>query len=301
MGHRMRLLLTFVLATVSLFTIGMMTAIPAPAQVYIAPSASTVYLRAATQVYAGPGSQYPRVEYAPPGRSVHLHGCLTSHDWCDVSTSMNRGWVPSQALAVYRNQQYYDLSQSRGWFAYPLLTFTFDRYWSDHYRNRDWYRDRDRYRHSRPWDRPGFDPRHTDRRWNDDERRRWRNEDRDSRREWRQRDRNNDGRPDWQDRTHDRRPGDRDYRGLPRGNDGNRDYRGLPRRGNGVGNTAPRTDVPSPDVRRPPRTNVPPPDVRRPRPDVPPPDVRRSPVELPEHRGGDRRRPGRASEATQVE
>lgn len=283
----MRPLLPIFLATAGLFAAGALTSVPAQAQVYISPS-SSVYLRAATEVYAGPGYEYPRVEYAPAGRAVNLYGCLTTNDWCDVSTSMTRGWVPSQALAVYRNQQYYDLSQSRSWYAYPLISFVFDRYWNDHYRNRDWYRDRDRYRHHRNWERPGprpgIDPRFRDR-------------DRDGTPNYRDRDRNNDGRPDWRNRD-GRGNGRDDHRN--RNERDARDYRGLPRRNDRVGNT-PAPNVPTPDVRRP-RPDVPRPDVRRPGSDVPPQNRIREPrSDRPAPRRNRVEEVNRAGQATQIE
>lgn len=231
----MRSLFSLTLAAASAIAVFMLASVPASAQVHA--SNSQVYLRTATEVFAGPHYDYPRVDHVQPGRSVHLHGCLTGHDWCDVSTQFNRGWVPSHVLAVYQNNHYYELPQAHGWLAYPLITFVFDRYWADHYRTRSWYRDRDRYRNHHRYQNPRFDPRE-----------RWRTGP-----GFNPRERTGPG-FDPRHRDHvprDRnipRPGERDYRGLPRRNDGGRDYRGMPRRDGGVGNSprTPRVDTPSP-------------------------------------------------------
>lgn len=233
----MRPFLSLILTAAVLLAASIALPAAAQTQVYVSPG-SQVHVRAGAQIHAGPGPEYPRVEYVRFSTTASLYGCLSEVEWCDISTPTARGWVPTYALAVQQNQRFYDFSQSRAWYAYPVITFVIDRYWHDHYRNRDWYRDRDRYRHHRHGDwypqgrRPHVDPRFHRGDW---DRNRGRNIHPPRERENRQR----------QDES-------KDYRGFPRRVDQeNRDYRGMPRWRDRVGNTPRRPDIPRPDIRRP--------------------------------------------------
>lgn len=285
----MRPILSAILTAAGLIFGGLALPATAQTQIYVSPG-SQVHIRAGAQLHAGPGVEYPGVEYVRFSATAHLHGCLSHYEWCDVSTSTSRGWVPAYALAVLQNQRFYDFTQSRNWYAYPIITFVFDRYWHDHYRSRDWYRDRHRYRHHHGGNRdnrPGVDPRFRDGTWD-------RSRVRDGRRDDRQR-RDREIRP--------RQDDNRDYRGFPRRVDQeNRDYRGMPRWRDRVGNPPRGPDIPPPDVRRP-RPDMPSPDLRRPEPVAPPqnrPRDRESDRPAPPRRGQPER--GRQSgEAVRVE
>lgn len=175
--------------------------------------------RTGTQVYAGPGYDYPRVDYLAGGQRVTLFGCLSDNRWCDVGAGYDRGWVPATNLVVWRGGSSYGLYQSRDWNPYPIISFLFGSYWNDHYRNRSWYHDRNhwnRWDHGR-WDRDRNNDGRIDRRYRD--------RDRDGIPNQWDRDRNNDGRldPRFRDRDRDGIPNrwDRD-----RNNDGRADRRG---------------------------------------------------------------------------
>lgn len=220
MRHSIPLLLAGALASA-----GAMVAPAANAQVYTT-TASQVQLRNSTSLFAGPGYDYPRVEYLRAGQSIRLYGCLSNNAWCDVSSGYARGWVDAGNLVVYRYNRPYGLYESRSWYAYPFVNFIFGSYWNDHYRGRTWYNDRNNWNR---WDR------------HDRNDRDWRNRanDRDGRPNWNDRDRNNDGRrDDWrtQDRDRDGIPNNRD-RNPTRPNPGtNPDWRTRDRDRDGVPN-----------------------------------------------------------------
>ncbi|MGE7369740.1 SH3 domain-containing protein [Neorhizobium sp. NPDC001467] len=177
---------------------------------------------------SGPSTGYPAVTVVPVGAPITVHGCMSNVNWCDVSFVGGRGWVSGSYISTtYRQNRVYvepDYYRSLG---IPTVTFEVDNYWGRYYRDRDFYRDRDR------WDRrpPPPPPR-----WTRDDRRGpppgW---DRDDRRGpppgW---DRGND-RGNWdRDRDRDRDRGDwnrgnDDRRGPPQGwTGGNDDRRGPP-------------------------------------------------------------------------
>jgi len=123
-------------------------------------------LRSSTPLLAGPGRSYPTVVYANRGQRVRLHGCLDAYAWCDVSYDVNetvrqngryitarysvRGWVDADDITVWRHNRAYDFYDASEWYRYPVVSFLFDQYWSNNYRNQRWYNDRTRYRNS-PW------------------------------------------------------------------------------------------------------------------------------------------------------
>lgn len=197
----------------------------APAQAQYYSNASTwTTVRGTTDIKTGPSYAYPSVGFVRNGQGVRLHGCLSDYSWCDVSfstrivnygirgyypqTITERGWIEADHLSVWRGNQAYDFYSARNWYQYPVITFMFDQYWRNHYSQRHWYRDRDRFRHHR-WDND-----------NNRDNRRWDRRDRDNRRDWDRdrRDWNVDrDRRDWDRNRNDRRDWDR-RNDIPRQN-----------------------------------------------------------------------------------
>ena len=95
---------------------------------------------------AGPSTNFPVITVIPDGRSVEIHGCLSDRPWCDVSFFGNRGWVSGHYVqASYRSRRVRvepDYYRSLG---IPSVVFSIGTYWNNHYRNRSFYRDRDRW------------------------------------------------------------------------------------------------------------------------------------------------------------
>jgi len=155
------------------------------------------YSTANVNMRAGPSTRYPAVAVIPAGSSVEIRGCLSDLNWCDVEFYGGRGWVSGQYVqALYQQRRIYVGPQYYRPLGIPVIRFSVDNYWDRYYRNRDFYRERDR------WSR-GPDYYYRDR----DNRDRDRDRDRDNRdreRNWRERDRDRD----WRDRD-----GDQDRRG----------------------------------------------------------------------------------------
>ncbi|MBB3136162.1 uncharacterized protein YraI [Rhizobium pisi] len=165
------------------------------------------YSTANVNMRAGPSTRYPAVAVIPAGSSVEIRGCLSDLNWCDVEFYGGRGWVSGQYVqALYQQRRIYVGPQYYRPLGIPVIRFSVDNYWDRYYRNRDFYRERDR------WSR-GPDYYYRDR----DNRDRDRDRDRDNRdrdRNWRERDRDRD----WRDRD-----GDRDRRGDNQRDDRQRD------------------------------------------------------------------------------
>ncbi|MBB4235337.1 SH3 domain-containing protein [Rhizobium esperanzae] len=175
---------------VKIAAIGMFVLAPAIAQ------AAEGYSTANVNMRAGPSTRYPAVAIIPAGSSVEIRGCLSEVNWCDVEFYGGRGWVSGQYVqALYQQRRIYVGPQYYRPLGIPMIRFNVDNYWDRYYRNRDFYRERDR------WSRgPDYYYRDRDNRDRD-------NRDRD--RDWRDRNRDRDWRDDNQgDRQRDERQGD---------------------------------------------------------------------------------------------
>ncbi|WP_275789638.1 SH3 domain-containing protein [Pararhizobium gei] len=116
---------------------------------------------------SGPSTGYPAVTVIPVGTPVEIHGCLADIPWCDVSFYDGRGWVAGRYVqANYQSRRVYVEPDYYGALGVPLVTFEVDRYWDRHYRNRNFYRDRDSYRRN-----PNYYRRDTDNNRNNIDRR----------------------------------------------------------------------------------------------------------------------------------
>lgn len=119
--------------------------------------AQNAYTTANVNMRAGPGTDYPVVVTLPNGAVVDVHGCLSGWSWCDTSWRGNRGWVSGRYLQmIYQNRRVY-LPELAPRIGIPVITFQFGNYWDRWYRDRSWYRDRDRWGPPRP-PRPGAVP-----------------------------------------------------------------------------------------------------------------------------------------------
>jgi len=120
-----------------------------------ATQAAEAYSNTNLNLRAGPGGSYPIVGRINRGESLELLGCIDELSWCEVEAWGNeRGWVSANFIgASYRDRQIgiretYDLGIIK------LITFSLDDYWDDHYRDRDFYKNRRNYeperRHAEP-------------------------------------------------------------------------------------------------------------------------------------------------------
>jgi uncharacterized protein YraI len=103
---------------------------------------STSTLRA-VNMRAGPDRAFPLVTWLPQRTPVHIFGCLSGGQWCDVSHGRNRGWVDSSYLATFFRDRT------------PVVTFSVEEYWDAHFQRRSWYADRSKWLN---WGTPAFRP-----------------------------------------------------------------------------------------------------------------------------------------------
>ncbi|WP_454853206.1 SH3 domain-containing protein [Rhizobium binxianense] len=123
------------------------------------------YATANVNMRAGPSTQYPAVTVIPAGESVEIHGCLADVPWCDVEFYGGRGWVAGRYVqAIYQQRRVYVDPQYYRPLGIPTVVFSVGNYWDRYYRDRDFYRDRDRWRRGPDFSRD----RDRDREWDRD-------------------------------------------------------------------------------------------------------------------------------------
>lgn len=171
---------------------------------------------------AGPARDYPIVAVLPPQVQVLVYGCIPSYTWCDVMAGPDRGWVYAGNLLYDYGNRVVILPSVAAVVGIGIATFIIDDYWHDHYSNRWWWPQRQRW--YRPYRAPPV---------------------REHGRDYR------DQRPDYRDPGRDHREQRRDPR------DPGREFRGPPRSGQGQ-YPAPRAGVApaAPQVQRNPRDTM---------------------------------------------
>ena len=100
-------------------------------------------------LYAGPDIGYPAVAELPAGTPVDIQGCLEGWTWCDVITMGTRGWVAGTFVQYTYESQPVIVADYGPRIGIPIVAFTIGMYWDHYYRDRPFYRDRDRW-YSRP-------------------------------------------------------------------------------------------------------------------------------------------------------
>lgn len=96
---------------------------------------------------SGPSTAYPAVIVIPVGAPLTINGCMNTVNWCDVSFAGGRGWVSGNYIqASYRSNRVYIAPDYYRGLGIPSVTFDVGTYWGRHYRDRDFYRERDRWR-----------------------------------------------------------------------------------------------------------------------------------------------------------
>lgn len=94
---------------------------------------------------AGPGPTYPIVAVLIPGTSVEVRGCLPNYAWCDVEVDVRRGWVHGPYLEAYARDDHTRLPEVGAILGIAIIGFALHEYWHDHYRERPFYGQRDRW------------------------------------------------------------------------------------------------------------------------------------------------------------
>lgn len=97
---------------------------------------------------AGPGRDYPLVLRVGAGTPLAVQGCTAGYAWCDVVVPGSyRGWVYAGNISYAYRQQRVPLLEYGAAIGLPIIGFSLGSYWGDYYRNRPFYRDRDRWEH----------------------------------------------------------------------------------------------------------------------------------------------------------
>lgn len=124
----------------------MIPALAAAMLVPVVAHAERAYTTSNLSMRAGPGRDYPRIARLPSNVRVNLLGCLNRYDWCDVTYRGARGWVNGDALAIRYDDRRVRVFEYGPHIRLPIITFSFDSYWDNHYNRRPFYNDRDVWR-----------------------------------------------------------------------------------------------------------------------------------------------------------
>ncbi|WP_225781908.1 SH3 domain-containing protein [Xenophilus sp. Marseille-Q4582] len=108
----------------------------------LAAQAEPAFTRSAVNLRAGPSTDYPTVVRLRPGQSLDVVGCTPGYGWCDVVLPDGlRGWVAASLLDYPWGGSPVPLAQYGAAIGVPIVAFSLGSYWSDHYRDRPWYRE----------------------------------------------------------------------------------------------------------------------------------------------------------------
>lgn len=111
-----------------------------------------------TNLRAGPATDYPIIAVLPAGFPLSVQGCLPEYTWCDVLAGQSRGWMAAGNINYYYQNSYVPLSEYGPAIGIGALSFFLGDYWGSHYRDRPFYRDRDRWER-RHFSEPRYYPR----------------------------------------------------------------------------------------------------------------------------------------------
>jgi len=110
-----------------------------------AAAAQQAYATIDLNMRAGPGPGFPVVAVIRADEGVTIYGCVTSGTWCDVSWGADRGWAYAQYLAYNVAGGPAIVTQVAPPSAPPVVTYQTTTYWDEHYRDRPFYSERQRF------------------------------------------------------------------------------------------------------------------------------------------------------------
>lgn len=118
---------------------------PRPDHSYWGDRTVTGYMLRRSWLRAGPDYDYPTLRRIGRNTQVIVYGCLRDWNWCDVSYQRDRGWVPGQDIAASYQGRRRSINTVAPYLGIGIFSFMFGTYWDDHYRDRSFYRERDRW------------------------------------------------------------------------------------------------------------------------------------------------------------
>lgn len=108
--------------------------------------ASDAYATTNLHLRAGPHSGLPIVATLRRHERVELLGCVNGYQWCEVRTNYDEyGWVSSYYLRTIVGRNSYTIIDSDGSSHTRIIIYRPRDYWDRHYRNKSFYRDRDKW------------------------------------------------------------------------------------------------------------------------------------------------------------
>lgn len=133
----MKPLIRSAVALLSLAAVSM--AIPALAE------AANAYVTGTVNLRAGPDISYPLVGRISAGTAIEVQGCTDGWAWCDVVVYGDRGWVAGNYIEYTYQDRPVLLPMYGARIGVPIVSFVIGTYWDDYYRNRPFYRERERW------------------------------------------------------------------------------------------------------------------------------------------------------------
>lgn len=110
-----------------------------------AAQAYEAYVNTPAPILTGPSPEYPPVVNLYGGEQVEVYGCLDDYDWCDVSFRDYRGWMDAEQLSYPYEGRRVPLYDYGYYIGLPVLSFSLNDYWGRYYRNRPFFRERERW------------------------------------------------------------------------------------------------------------------------------------------------------------
>lgn len=118
---------------------------PRPSRSYWGQHTVNGYVVRQTWLRTGPDSRYPALRRLGRNVRIGVHGCLRDWSWCDVSFQRDRGWIPGRDIAATYQGRRRNINQVAPYLGIGFISFSFTTYWDENYRDRTFYRDRQRW------------------------------------------------------------------------------------------------------------------------------------------------------------
>jgi uncharacterized protein YraI len=100
-----------------------------------------------TDLFAGPGEDYPPVVELGGGYPLEIYGCVGGYTWCDVSYGEYRGWIDGRDIEYPYQDEQVPLYLYGYELGLPIVSFSIDSYWGSYYHDRPFYSERPYWEH----------------------------------------------------------------------------------------------------------------------------------------------------------